>query len=546
MTPDSALRSLRAPSDALPDSSRALLDAVTALSSDLDLHGVLTRIVESASALTGARYAALGVLGSGDGLVEFVTTGVSDAERARIGSPPHGRGILGLLISEPRPLRLHDLGEHPASYGFPDGHPPMTSFLGVPVLIRGTVFGNLYLTEKAGGQDFTDTDEDLVVALAQAAGLVIENARAYGLSERRRRWLEAAADLTDALQPPVDDDRALEQIATTARRLSGARAVVVMSADDDPVVRAVASDGPDRATNLDSAGLALESTGVATLAEPVEVPLGGPADPIAAVLPLRTRLADGGLLIAVFDGEHQRLRDLDDRELLVSFADHAALALDRARAVADREEHAVTQDRERIARDLHDVVIQRLFATGMQLRAAALRGGDDLTDRVEQSVSDLDMTIRDVRATIFGLQHDGTGSVRHEVRVLAQEYAEALGQAPVVRTVGPVDTAVDEALRSQLLPVLREALSNVAQHARATRVEVELVVDADELLLSVLDDGVGVGPAAPMAQHSGLRNARERAEALGGTLELSPRVPHGLMFRWRVPLGAPGVVSAPG
>jgi signal transduction histidine kinase len=529
------------PDDLLPDSSRALLDAVTALSSDLDLHGVLVRIVESASALTGARYAALGVIGSGNGLVEFVTTGLSEEERARIGPPPHGRGILGLLVTDPRPLRLHDLGEHPASYGFPEGHPPMTSFLGVPVLIRGTVFGNLYLTEKAGGEDFTDTDERLVVALAQAAGLVIENARAYGLSERRRRWLEAAAGLTDALQPPVDDDRAVDQIATTARRLSGARAVVVMSADDDPVVRAVASDVPDRTSVLESAAAALERTGVATLADPVEVPLGDREGPVAAVLPLRTRLADGGIMVALFDREHQRLRDLDDRELLVSFTDHAALALDRARAVADREEHAVTLDRERIARDLHDVVIQRLFATGMQLHAAALHGGDDLPARVEQSVADLDATIRDVRATIFGLQHDGTGSVRHEVRSLAQEYAETLGQAPVVRTVGPVDTAVGEALRSQLLPVLREALSNVAQHARANRVEVELVVDTDELLLSVLDDGVGIGP---VAQHSGLRNARDRAESLGGTLELSPRLPHGLMLRWRVPLDAPGAAPA--
>ena len=158
-----------------------------ALSSDLDLGGVLSRIVESASALTGARYGALGVLGPDETLAEFITTGIDDEERARLGEPPHGRGILGLLITEPQPIRLHDLTEHAESYGFPDGHPPMRSFLGVPVHIRGTVFGNLYLTEKEGGGDFTDADEHLVVALAQAAGLVIENARAYGLSERRRQ-----------------------------------------------------------------------------------------------------------------------------------------------------------------------------------------------------------------------------------------------------------------------------------------------------------------------------------------------------------------------
>jgi len=524
------------PAADLPDSSQALLDAVMALSSDLDLGGVLSRIVASASALTGARYGALGVLGPDESLAEFITTGIDDEERALLGDPPHGRGILGLLISEPQAIRLHDLTEHALSYGFPEGHPVMRSFLGVPVHIRGTVFGNLYLTEKEGGGDFTDADEHLVIALAQAAGLVIENARAYGLSERRRRWLEAAATLTDTLQPPITSEQALEQIATTARRLSGARAVVVMSMDDDPVLRAVVSDADDEEASIEAAAEALERTGVDTLADPVEVLLEETPGTIAAVLPLRTRLADGGIVVALFGREQQRQRDLDDRELLLSFADHAALAVDRARAVADREEHAVTVDRERIARDLHDVVIQRLFATGMQLRAAALRGGDELSERVEQSVSDLDVMIRDVRATIFGLQHDDTPSLRRDVRSLAGKYAGRLGHSPVVRTAGPVDTAVDEELRVVVLEVLRQALDNVNQHARSTRVEVELAVDVEELRLSVLDDGIGMGP---VREHSGLRDVGERARSLGGTLELSPRLPHGLVFRWRVPLVGP-------
>ena len=520
------------PHTALPDTSRALLDAVMALSSDLDLGGVLTRIVDSACALTGARYGALGVLGPDDGLSEFVTSGLGDAQRQGMGPLPQGHGILGLLITQPRPLRLHDLREHPASYGFPANHPPMSSFLGVPVHIRGTVFGNLYLTEKAGGADFTAADEELVVALARAAGLVIENARAYGLSERRRRWLEAAGTLTDTLQPPVTSAQALDLIATTARRLSGARAVVVMSTDDDPVVLALSSASADGEA-LEAAGLALERTGVATLADPVDVDLG---DGAAAVLPLRTRLADGGILVALFSAEQQRVRDLDDRELLTSFTDHAALTLDRVRAIADRENHAVVEDRERIARDLHDLVFQRLFATGMQLRAAALRDGVELPARVEESVRDLDTTIRDVRATIFGLKNDVTASLRREVRSLAQQYGESLGFTPVVRTDGPVDSLVDEELHRQVMAVLREALSNIVRHARATRVEIDLVVDEDELLLSVLDDGVGMGPPQ---QHSGLRNARDRAAARGGSLELSPRVPHGLVFRWRAPLVGP-------
>src|SRR3954468_12618148 len=202
----------------LSGAARALLDAVMAISSDLELHNVLGRIVEAAITLTHARYGALGVVGPENYLVEFVTSGLTDADRLRIGDLPHGRGILGLLITDPRPIRLKDLAEHPDSSGFPPNHPAMGSFLGVPVRIRGTVFGNLYLTEKGGGGEFTETDEQLVVALAGVAGLAIENARAYGLSERRREWLEAAATLPDSLQPPIDWERILNQVATTARR----------------------------------------------------------------------------------------------------------------------------------------------------------------------------------------------------------------------------------------------------------------------------------------------------------------------------------------
>ena len=182
------------PDPALPGPAQALLEAVMAISSDLDLHAVLTRIVRSATELTGATYGALGVIGpDGENLVDFVTTGIGAHQRELIGDLPRGHGILGLLIEHPEAIRLEDLSAHPSSYGFPPNHPPMTTFLGVPVRIRGTVFGNLYLTEKAGGTAFTAQDELLVRGLATAAGFVIENARAYGLSERRRQWLEASA-----------------------------------------------------------------------------------------------------------------------------------------------------------------------------------------------------------------------------------------------------------------------------------------------------------------------------------------------------------------
>lgn len=346
----------------LPGTAQALLDAVIAISSDLDLTSVLTRIVESATQLTSAQYAALGVIGSDGDLVEFVTTGMDQAERDRIGDLPRGRGILGLLIDEPKAIRLPELGSHPKSSGFPPNHPPMNSFLGVPVRIRGTVFGNLYLTEKAGGAQFTEQDELLVEALATAAGFVIENARAYGLSERRRQWLEASAELTEALQPPVTLERALRQITQAARSVSGARATAVLRTDAE--APRIVTAAPD---DLARVGASLDE-----LAERIEAPHS--ANPVeyvagtltAVVIPLRAHLAGRGALVALFDPDLVP-QDVEERELLASFADQAALALDRAQAVADREELAVISDRERIARDLHDVVIQRLFATGLQL-----------------------------------------------------------------------------------------------------------------------------------------------------------------------------------
>ncbi len=516
--------------DELPGSSQMLLDAVMALSADLDLHGVLERIVESATALTGARYGALGVLGPDESLSEFLTTGIPGRVRDLVGDLPHGRGILGLLITEPRPLRLTDLTQHPASYGFPAHHPPMTSFLGVPVHIRGTVFGNLYLTEKEGGGDFTDTDERLVVALANAAGLVIENARAYGLSERRRQWLEAAAGLTDALQPPVEWDLALHQITTTARRVGRSWATAVVSPGADGGVRALACEPRDVERALVLVDDAVRLVGADRLVDAVDVSLGTMT---ASVVPLRVRLAGGGTLVSVFDTDEERLRDVDDRELLISFADHAALALDRALAVGDRELLAVISDRERIARDLHDTVIQRLFAVGMQLQAVSLTGGAELGERLRASVKDVDDTIRDIRATIFELQTQGSQTLRGDLQALAREYVEPLGFSPAMRTSGPLDTVVPDVLREQLLPVVREALSNVARHAHATRAEVEVVVDDDLLHVTVIDDGVGLGHDV---RRSGLRNARERARLLGGDLELSPAEPHGLVLRWYAPL----------
>ncbi len=518
------------PSPDIGPDARSLLEAVSAIASDLDLDQALTRIVEAATALTGARYGALGVL-AGDGtLSEFVTTGLDERTRALIGDLPRGRGILGVIIDDPSGLRVTELSAHPASVGFPPNHPPMSSFLGMPVRIRGTVFGNLYLTEKQGGGPFTEDDEVLVEELARTAGYVVSNARSFALSERRRQWLEASAYLAEVLQPPVDLPTALHQIVTTARQVSQARAVALWSADGpDHDTLSVGQDGErDAVVRL----LARARTRVEVHAGSPVTTLELDGEPLV-VVPLRSHLAPVAALVAVAR-PGTALLDVQDRDLFAGFADQVALSLDRTQALADREQLALISDRERIARDLHDIVIQRLFATGLQLQGVAAMAGDGaLTERLDASVSDLDDTIKAIRGTIFELQDRRGDSLRAAIRKLVKEYVPVLGFTPVVRTSGPVDTAVPTELGGQLLAVLREAVSNVARHALADGAEVDVTVTADRLELRVADDGVGLPDDAPL---SGLRNARRRADDLGGTLEVSPVGARGTVLVWRVPL----------
>ncbi|NLV56427.1 MAG: GAF domain-containing sensor histidine kinase [Acidimicrobiales bacterium] len=363
-----------------------ILDAVVSVGSHLELSEVLERIVINATELVDAQFGALGVLDpSGTRLSEFHTVGVDDALRREIGALPEGHGILGVLIDDPRPLRLPDLSRHPDSYGFPPHHPPMQSFLGVPVKVRDGVFGNLYLTDKRSAPEFSDRDEAMVIALASAAGVAIENAR------------------------------------------------------------------------------------------------------------LHARVAELALL----------------------------------------------EDRERIARDLHDTVIQRIFATGLALQGAArLAERPEVAERIDAAVDDLDVTVRHIRSAIFGLEASRaeSGGLRRAVLGLVAEAAGPLGFEPRVLIDGPVDAAVTDATATDLLAALREALTNVARHATATRVDVEVVADDARVVLRVIDDGIG--PPAPDAPRGkGLHNLASRAQRRGGRFALAAGPDGGTVAEWSVPAG---------
>ncbi|RAO48658.1 Histidine kinase [Micromonospora saelicesensis] len=525
---------------------RALLDAVVGIGTNLDLRTTLQRIVQAACELVGARYGALGVVGPDRLLHDFIVHGITPEQHEQIGDLPHGRGVLGLLIDDPRPLRMPDITQHPRSYGFPANHPPMHSFLGVPVLIRDQIFGNLYLAEKQGGAEFTEDDEEIVVALAAAAGVAIENARLYALAHRRERWLAATAEITTVLLGEVRRTDALALVARRAREVSEAELALVLLYDSDTEQFSVeVVDGADeQALALIGAVLpAVDTSFGAAVAEGRhdQVDDLAHAAPWPALLhtgpamisPLATAETLHGVLIVAHRPERGGGASEEDLTLLGSFAGQAALAMERARGQEERELLVVLEDRERIARDLHDVVIQRLFATGLQLQSAAPMARPEVAKRINAAVDDLDATIRDIRRTIFELRTPMTSELRTEIRAEIEASAEALGFKPHLELTGPVDSAVPDAIRPDLTAVLREALSNVVRHAQCTRVDVVVRVDAGQVTVVVTDNGVGCDPAAA---RGGLVNLGERASRLDGTFTIAPGEPHGTEVRWTVPL----------
>ncbi|GAA0321100.1 GAF domain-containing protein [Actinoallomurus spadix] len=528
------------------DRVHALLEAVVSIGSDLELETVLRRIVEAATTLVEARYGALGVIGDGGRLVQFVTVGISEEEIAGIDHWPHGEGILGLLIKDPRPLRLPDLAAHPESAGFPAGHPPMRGFLGVPIRVREEVFGNLYLTEKAGGGEFDEDDESVVTALATAAGVAIENARLYQEARRRERWLQASAEVSTTLLSGTQAGDVIELVAERAREICDAdMAMVALVEGGELAVAAVAGERADGLRGLrvpidgSLAGRVFRSGEPLVLTDTVAaehrlgVPEAVPTGP-ALIVPLGLGSGARGVL-SVVNAPGKPVFGEPVRRLLEPFAAQAAVGLELAGRRRDAERLVVLEDRDRIAKDLHDTVIQRLFATAMTLMSAIkITEKPEVAHRVQRAVDDLDNTIRQIRSTIFALQSTMEQTLRTRVHGVVDSAAETLGFAPAVRLDGLLDIVVDEATGDQTVAVLQEALSNAARHSGARHVTVSLMV-GDELVLRVEDDGVGIPEGG---RRSGLRNMAERAEALGGTFEIRPRDGGGTVLEWRVPPAA--------
>ena len=528
----------------------ALLEAVVAVGTNLDLEVALKQIVEAATTLVRARYGALGVIGEGGRLAEFVPVGLSDEEIAAIHHWPEGLGLLGALISDPRPLRLPEIAASPKSHGFPSGHPPMRSFLGVPIRVRDEVYGNLYLTEKEGGADFDEEDEALLVALAAAAGVAIDNARLYEEARRQQRWLRASSEVTRRLLSGAGSDEVLAVITQQALDMSGADLVALAVPTPDRqqlVIQHAAGAGAQDAIGLVLPVGASLSGAVMSSGEPVMVAdfehderVAGPARehmPLgpAILLPLG---APGDVRGVFTVGRDPGAMPLPPQavEMVSTFAAQAAIGLELAEHRNDAERLAILQDRDRIARDLHDLVIQRLYATGMSLQGAMpLLSRPEAATRVSNAVDALDETIREIRSAIFSLQARGDSKqhgLRAQVLEVVDEQSAALGFAPSLRLVGPLDETVPAEVAEHVLGALREALSNAGRHAHATRVDVTVQADAD-LALRVRDNGVGMRSAT---RRSGLANLAERATELGGKLEVTPAEGGGTQLDWRVPL----------
>ncbi len=527
-------------------SIRRLLDVGRVLTTELDQRVVLDRVLEVAREITGARYAALGILNEQhSGLEQFLTSGVDEATHRAIGDLPRGRGVLGVLIESPRPLRLVDVGQHPASYGFPAGHPAMHGFLGVPVVIRGQVWGNLYLTEKDAGE-FTEEDQEAAVILADWAAIAIRNARLYESSERRRqeaetafRGLEATRDVALAIGSEIGLEHVLELIVKRGRALVSARSVVIMLRDgSELVVNASAghvaqTHGVRLSIAESTSGQVLErrhperisDVGSRLRIDPREF---GVSDPHTALLvPMLYRGVAVGVLAAFDRGRDSEAFTEDDERLLSTFAASAATAVALAQSVqSDRLRSSVAAadaERRRWARELHDETLQGLGALQVLLSSALRRGDAERREQaMREAVEHIAREIENLRAIITelrpaALDELGLGAAIEALLDRHREHSSFAVEAEL--SLPGTAERLDGELESAVYRLLQEALTNVAKHAGARHVRVAVVESGAQLALEVGDDGRGFDPDA-VSHGFGLAGMRERVSLAGGTLSI--------------------------
>ncbi|WP_434994267.1 GAF domain-containing sensor histidine kinase [Arthrobacter sp. Ld5] len=532
-----------------------LLAAFAAIADDLGLDTVLERVISAACRLVDARYGAVGVIGPNRTLGHFTTVGLQDDEIRRIGQFPTGHGILGLLISEPHSLRLPDLREHPLAHGYPEGHPPMRSFLGVPIRIHDRVFGNLYLTDKNGGAEFSADDERLVIALASAAGVAIENSRLFDEASRRTRWLEGGLNAVRELLNQHDESHHdLDILATHALNASQSIfAAVLRDFGDRRGVGCEAVDGVEIETLLDRSSLdpslrdKLPSTlspVVLDAAELSRVLPDAPEGMIGTALCSRLpRDGDRRFLVVGRSSGGSPFSDID-HEMMTTFASHVSLALELLRVHRQREQEAVFGDRDRIARDLHDLVIQRLFAAGLSVQSLRKYTPEgEALNRISAVTTELDETIRELRDTIYSLRRvpQVTPTFTSTIFSLVADAFDGHDLAPVLQLSGPLDAALDDERADHVRAVLLEGLSNALRHADAQTITVTLRAIGDHFELRIADDGRGFENPG---RSSGMSNMKRRAELCDGTITITSEPNGGTEVHLRIPLAPMG--ASPG
>lgn len=527
-----------------------LLEAGLALASELSLPIVLQRIVDLAVEVTDARYGALGVLAEDGTIAEFITSGISARARARIGAPPRGAGILGVLIHDSEPLRLADIASDPRSVGFPANHPPMRSFMGAPVRAMGRNFGNIYLTEKRAAPEFSADDMEHLLVLATQAGVAIANASLYEEAKHRERWLHGLRAVTLAILSASDQESVLQMIATSARELADAdTASIVLPSQVGGHLTVAAASGrhADRLRGLEVPiegsisgavvlrGSALRLADAATDPRSFKPMVSAARMGPAIFAPLRVGASTLGAL-SVSNVSGGRALPESAARLVESFAEQAAIAYDYGRSRRDAERLAIMDERERIARDMHDGIIQSLFAVGMRLEAVAAGAGGDVEDRIGRAVGEIDRVIRDLRNYIFALRPGLLADRQLEAALTSQaeDFESRTGIATVVKT----DPEVAQTLSGRsadLVQLVTEALSNIARHAQARHVDISLATTGASAVLTIADDGVGFDLTAA-TRGQGLGNLEDRVRRMGGRLRITSRPGRGTRVRATLPL----------